>query len=216
MVKAVLMDFDGTLVREDLLDVVCEIVGKREESEKINRQFQLGLTRGQASLIRRINFLKNVSLSQIAEKLQQKDYLTPGARELIAFLKKDGLVSILYSGNIVPIVQNYQHLLGIDYIVGTYPQMSGDIIKGIREVDFAAKNSKILGLQQILKRLSIDTQETIAIGDSPSDKAVFEIVGKSIAINPKNGIEQFADYTISSDLSKVIGIIQSLNCVQSP
>lgn len=39
MIKAVLLDFDGTLVVQDMLDVACEINGKRLESEKINSNF---------------------------------------------------------------------------------------------------------------------------------------------------------------------------------
>lgn len=30
--KIFLFDFDGTIVTEDILDVVCDIVGKKEES----------------------------------------------------------------------------------------------------------------------------------------------------------------------------------------
>lgn len=43
MIKAVLIDFDGTIVSKDILDVVCEIVGKEEESNKLNKEFHAGV-----------------------------------------------------------------------------------------------------------------------------------------------------------------------------
>ena len=36
MKKIFLFDFDETLVTEDILDIVCDIVGKKEEPIKIN------------------------------------------------------------------------------------------------------------------------------------------------------------------------------------
>jgi phosphoserine phosphatase len=50
----------------------------------------------------------------------------------------------------------------------------------------------------------------VAIGDSPTDKGMFEISSKSIAINPKGNIEQYADYVIEDNLSKAIQILKDL------
>ena len=51
----------------------------------------------------------------------------------------------------------------------------------------------------------------MAIGDSPADKAIFKFAGRSIAINPKGGTEEFADYIIRDDLSKAINILNTLH-----
>jgi len=123
MVKAVLIDFDGTLVTKDILDVVCGIVGKEEESEQLNKDFFEGKLKGVNALIRRINFLKGVSLVEIEKKLDQNAYLAPGAKELMDFLNREGIISILNSGNIVPVLDYYQKLLGITHVVGTYPEI---------------------------------------------------------------------------------------------
>ena len=40
--KIFLFDFDGTIVTEDILDVVCDIVGKKEESRIINEKTYTG------------------------------------------------------------------------------------------------------------------------------------------------------------------------------
>ncbi len=211
MIKAILIDFDGTLVNKDILDVICGIIGKEEESENINKEFHSGKLTGLTPLITRINFLKGVSLSQIQKKLDGNPYLVTGAKELLDFLNQNKIVSILNSGNIIPVLNYYQKLLGISHIVGTHPKMDGETIIGISEEDFSGTDFKVIGVKEILQKLSIKPEETLAIGDSPADKTMFELAGKSIAINPKNGVEKFADYVIENDLSKAIPIIEKLN-----
>lgn len=208
MLKAVLLDFDGTLVNKDVLDVVCGITGKEQESDKINKEFHAGKLTGLTPLITRINFLKGVTISQINQKLDDKSYLMPGARELFNYLKQNSIVSIIHSGNIIPILSYYQKLLAADYIVGTHPKMNGDEILGISDDDFPGRDFKVIGVRDILKNLSIQPDEVLAIGDSPADKTMFEFAGKSVAINPKNGIEEFADYVINDSLANAIKIVQ--------
>jgi HAD superfamily phosphoserine phosphatase-like hydrolase len=210
MVKAVLIDFDGTLVTKDILDVACGIVGKEEESKQINQEFFEGKRKGLSALVERINFLKGVSLQQIEEKLAQHAYLAPGARELMDFLNREGIISIVNSGNILPILRAYQKMLGVTHVVGTSPKMNGEIIAGISEKDFLGANFKVEGVKRILDAAGISADGALAIGDSPADRAMFEFAGKSIAFNPKNGIEAYADYVINDSLANAIPIIQCL------
>lgn len=209
MIKAILIDFDGTLVSRDILDILCGIVGKEKESDRINREFLKGLRDGRSSLIERINLLTGVTLGEITTVLDKVMYITKGVKELLDFLHKQDIVSILYSGNLIPVLQYYQKALPIDYVVGTQPQMDGERLVGISEADIP-HNFKLRGIQKILEALSIKPNETLAIGDSPADKKIFKFSGASIAINPKNGIEKHATYVIKDDLRNAISIIQSL------
>jgi phosphoserine phosphatase len=193
------------------LDVVCGLAGKEKNSARINKEFHQGLRTGVDALIERINFLKGVSLNQIRNKLIEDDFLMPGTKKLFNFLTKNNIISILHSGNIIPILRYYQKKLGINYLVGTKPKMIGNKIDSIVKEDFSAGNDfKLIGVKKALARLSILPEETIAIGDSPADKIIFDYAAKSIAINPKGNIEKFADYVIRGDLAKAIPIIKKL------
>lgn len=211
MIKAVLLDFDGTLVYRDILDVICGIVGKEAESEQLNREFHEGKRPGLNALVARINFLKGVSQRQIDAKLQEEAFLISGAKELMSYLNERGIVTILNSGNIKPVLLAYQKILGITYIVGSEPLMNGDIIEGISEAQFSSPNFKLEGTKEILSNIGVLPSETLALGDSPADQAVFEFASASIAINPKGGIEKLADYTIEGDLREAIAIIDRLS-----
>lgn len=210
MLKAVLLDFDGTLVIKDILDIACSIVGKEEESKQLNKIFHSGNLPGLTALITRINFLKGVTIKQIVNKLNEKNYLIQGSDEFFVYLKKHKIISIIHSGNIIPILEYYQNLLRADYIVGTQPKMDGDTIIGITENDFQGKNFKVNEVKAILNKLSIKSDETLAIGDSPADLKMFEFSGKSIAINPKGGIEKYTNFVIEDSLLNAIPLINKI------
>lgn len=211
VIKAVLLDFDGTLVKEDLLSVLAEIVGKREYSEHLNEDFQKGIKPGLVGLIERINLLQGISLTQVEEKLHEENYLMQGARELLDYLRQNNIITILASGSILPVLAYYQKLLGINYIVGSSPKIKENTIVGISEEDFPHYDYKLFESKKILQCLRIHPLETVAIGDSPGDKSRFLFAGKSIAINPKEGIELFADYVIENDLTRAVAIIEELS-----
>lgn len=209
-IKVCLLDLDGTLVTEEILDLLCGLVGKEDESQKINAAFHRGEIKGRDSLIDRINLIAGITKSQIIELLDKDNYLMPGAKELIQFLKENKIITILASGNVPAVLEYYQKLLGINYIVGSNPNMKGEKILGITESSFSSLRLKPDGIQAIIAPMNLQKENIIAIGDSPADKGIFEMSGYKIAINPKGDIAQFADVVIENDLSKVIEIIKSL------
>jgi phosphoserine phosphatase len=210
MIKAALLDLDGTLVNVDTSVVVAEIAGKQDEVRQNNSNFQQGVTRGLAGLVASINLFKGVTLQQIDEKLDQHNYLMPGARELLKFFRDNGIITILASGSILTVVEHYQKVLSIDYAIGSRPRIRDGVIEGISEEDYPHPDFKLFETKKILEALNIDASQTVAIGDSPGDKSRFEFAGASIAINPKGGIEEFASHVITEDLGKAIPIIKQL------
>lgn len=209
MIKAVLLDFDGTLVNTDMLSLVCGIVGKQEESEQSNADFQSGKIPGRTSLIQRINYLKGVSQIQIEEKVKENLHLMPGTKELMQYFRENKTVTILSSGSIMPILRVYQETLRIDYIIGPQPNIDGDVIQGIEEVNFSSGDFKLDESKKILAKLGIKASETMAIGDSRADISKFKFATLSIAVNPKGGIKQYADYVVNN-LYQALQIIQEL------
>ena len=207
-----LIDFDGTIVTTDILDVICGIVGKKEESRKLNEEYHKGIRSGCTSLITRINFLKGVTTTQIKQKLAENDFLMPGAEEFFYYLNSNNIISILCSGNLVLILDYYKKKLGITHVVGTKPKINENKIISMSEKDFSVSGTgfKLSASKAILNRYNIKASEVVAIGDSPADKSIFEFAEKNIAINPKEGIDNYADFVIKNDLSKAINILNNL------
>lgn len=207
MTKALFLDFDGTLVTRDMLSEVIDLVGKKEESERIDHDFQTGKIQGLEGLIARINLLQGVSIDQIQAKVREDLALMSGARELIQYCQDNRILTILASGSITPILEVYSQELGIDHIVGPKPHIGENIIHGISEEDFPKTGHfKVVGIKAIIDKLSISKDQCVAIGDGRADLPMFALASTKIAINPKGGIEEFADYVVN-DLNQVLEII---------
>jgi len=210
-IKAVIIDFDGTLVKTDLLDIICDLNHQKVSSQRLNAAYQQGKISGIEALVRRINLLEGISLDQINQKLSERNYLRKGALELLQSLNKHQIISILTSGNILPVLQYYQYKLGISYIIGNNPPIINHKIAKIPPDALPSKDFKVKQVKKILQKLHIKQANVVAIGDSLADKTIFEFTAKSIAINPKGGIEKYSDFCIQDNLKEAIPIINTLS-----
>lgn len=208
-IRVAILDFDGTIVNEDLTTLLAGINGKRDESDALNRAFQQGRLSGITGLIERTRLLAGVPLSKVDEVLQGLDCLMPGAQALFDFFHQNNIVTIVASGSMMPILQHYQRLLGIDYLIGTTPTIRDGVIAGMTDEDAPRDGFKLAGVTSILSDLDISFDQAIAIGDSPADRDLLMRAAVAIAINPVGDIEEVADHVLTNDLSPVIGIIEA-------
>lgn len=113
-IKLVVMDLDSTLIQQEVIDEIAELVGLDIASEvrsitKISMQGQLPF---ESSLQARVTVLKGQKLDW--RSLSERIKLTPGAHEFCACCKSLGIRTAICSGGFIPIVRIVQQWLDID------------------------------------------------------------------------------------------------------
>ncbi len=203
MTKIFLFDFDGTLVTEDILDVMCDIVGKKEESIELKNKVLHGFVQGYGPLCTRINFLQGVTYQQMKDKLDENNYLRDGVVELFKTLNDKGYITVVSSGNIEPVLRYYQELLNITYVFGSKPDMDGDKILGISESSFRSHDFKYEACLDVIHQYDEEEKKVYGVGDSAVDISMLSLADVKFAIDPKGGLDKHVDYVIH-DMREII------------
>lgn len=203
MKKIFLFDFDGTLVTEDILDVMCDIVGKKEESIELKNKVLHGLVKGYGPLCTRINFLQGVTYQQMKDKLDENNYLRDGVVELFKTLNDKGYITVVASGNLEPVLRYYQELLNITYIFGSKPNMDGDKIVNISESSFRSHDFKYESCFNVIHKYDGEEIKVYGLGDSAVDILMLSLANVKFAIDPKGELEKHVDYVIH-DMREII------------
>lgn len=202
-------DLDGTITSEDMLDIICDLKGKKERSRSLNVEYIKGMSLSAEIQTKRINLLRGLSVSAIHRKIEENSYLLPGARDLFEYLGRNEIISVLVSGNILPILEYYKKMLKIDYVYGINPIVDNEIIKGVHQKDIPHDDFKLQCFSRVVRTFP-QRPFSVVMGDSPSDIGLFKAADYRIAVNSKGGIDRYADITIQNSLSSLPSILDKL------
>jgi phosphoserine phosphatase len=203
----VVLDVDSTLIEQEVIELLADCAGKRQEVEAVTERAMSGELDFTASLKARVSLLKGLPESVIEETLT-KCSVTKGAKELIAAVHAAGGKVGAVSGGFVQILNPLAKTLNLDFsranvleiIDGT---LTGEVIESIID-----KPAKATALVEWAQASGIELANTIAIGDGANDLDMMAIAGLSIGFNAKPRVKAAADVIVSSgDLSDVIALI---------
>ena len=147
---------------------------------------------------------KFLMVKEAKKKLDEENYLRKGTIELFKYLKANNFITVLSSGNIMPVLRYYKELLGIDYCFGSNPKMSGDVIDNIEVSDFSGKDFKYNSCLDVINKFNVEKDKVYGIGDSIHDVKMLSLAGHKFGIDPKGDFKECVDIVIEDDISNVI------------
>jgi len=210
-IRAVILDLDGTLVRyhgvefESSWGAIAAAIGKQEESERILRDFVERRDAYQKWVELDAALLKDVAVDEVAAKIFPPPYAV-GAREAIRSLNGNYIMGILSSGADI-VADRVCQELDLDFSVANRLLIEDGRFtgKGQTVVDLWKKADV---MRQIADKHKLKLSEICFVGDHMNDVPVMQIVGLSIAIDPKDEeLAQIADHVVS-DFTTVPQIIR--------
>ena len=204
------MDVDGTLILEEVIDLLGREAGCEEEIAQLTSQAMRGELDFERSLRDRVSFLEGLPIS-VFDTVFNSIHLSPNAQEFISILQKNGILVGLVSGGFTPIVARLAKSLDIAYFSSNQLEVKDDHLTGKLVGQIISPEVKKETLEQWRKELKLSKERTIAIGDGVNDLLMLKSAGLGIAFCAKEVLKKEIPYHVDKrDFLEVLPLIACL------
>ena len=204
------MDVDGTLILEEVIDLLGREAGCEEEIAQLTSQAMRGELDFERSLRDRVSFLEGLPIS-VFDTVFNSIHLSPNAQEFISILQKNGILVGLVSGGFTPIVARLAKSLDIAYFSANQLEVKDDHLTGKLVGQIISPEVKKETLEQWRKELKLSKERTIAIGDGVNDLLMLKSAGLGIAFCAKEVLKKEIPYHVDKrDFLEVLPLIDFL------
>mmetsp|Transcript_37398 Transcript_37398/g.59211 ORF Transcript_37398/g.59211 Transcript_37398/m.59211 type:complete len:861 (-) Transcript_37398:219-2801(-) len=210
MRRMIVFDMDSTLIQQEVIDELAKIAGVETQVKEITESAMRGEIDFFGSLKRRVALLKGHNADALFSDVKKVIQFNPGAERLCSVLKKLGYKMAVISGGFLPVAEEVQRHLGLDYAFANTlevdeqtgnltGQTSGPVVTPTRKRALLATISDVEGCA---------IKQTIAVGDGANDIPMLHTAGLGIAFCAKPKVQAVSKYRINQkDLSTVLFLI---------
>ena len=204
------MDVDGTLLLEEVIDLLGREAGREEEISQITSRAMRGELNFESSLRKRVSLLEGLPVS-VFDKVFKSIHLTPNAQKFISILQKNGILVGLVSGGFTPIVERLAKFLGIAYFSANQLEVKEGLLTGKLIGQIINPKVKKDTLEQWREELKVPKERTLAIGDGANDLLMLKSVGLGIAFCAKEVLKKEIPHHVDKrDFFEVLSLIDCL------
>ena len=204
------MDVDGTLILEEVIDLLGREAGCEEEIAQLTSRAMRGEVDFESSLRDRVSLLEGLPIS-VFEKVFNSIHLSPNAQEFISILQKNDILVGLVSGGFTPIVERLAKSLGIAYFSANQLEVKDGLLTGKLIGQIISPEVKKDTLEQWRKELQLPRERTIAIGDGANDLLMLKSAGLGIAFCAKEVLKkEIPNHVDKRDFLEVLPLIDWL------
>ena len=204
------MDVDGTLILEEVIDLLGREAGCEEEIAQLTSRAMRGEVDFESSLRDRVSFLEGLPIS-VFDKVFKSIHLSPNAQKFISILQKNGILVGLVSGGFTPIVERLAKSLGVAYFSANQLEVKDGLLAGKLVGQIINPEIKKETLEKWREELKLPQERTVAIGDGANDLLMLKSAGLGIAFCAKEVLKQeIPNHVDKRDFLEVLPLIDYL------
>ena len=204
------MDVDGTLILEEVIDLLGREAGREEEISQITSKAMRGEIDFESSLRKRVSLLEGLPIS-IFDTVFKSIHLTPNAQEFISILQKNGILVGLVSGGFTQIVERLAKSLGIAHFSANQLEVKDGLLTGKLVGQIISPQVKKETLEQWREELKRSKDRTVAIGDGANDLLMLKSAGLGISFCAKEVLKKEIPHHVDKrDFLEVLPLIDCL------
>jgi phosphoserine phosphatase len=183
--KLLIADMDSTIIDCECLDEIADIAGIKPKIAAITERAMRGELEFEPALRERVAMLKGLGISALKRVYQERIHLNPGARALVATMRRNGARTLLVSGGFSYFTKHVAHDAGFDAEQANVLLDDGHALTGLVREPILGREAKLRALEEASKLLGIGVDAALAVGDGANDLAMIQRAGLGVAYHAK-------------------------------
>ena len=209
-IQAVFFDMDGTVIRQESIDMLGELAGVKDEISELTELAMEGSLSFNEAYHSRLKILAGkISPEDINTVANQISFAT-GIEQTIAELKKAKIKVFLLSSGFYQIVKKVADQLQFDDCVGNHIKFVDGVITADQKHGIIDGGGKKKWLIAKCQALGIDHHQVAVVGDGANDRAMMQRASVAVGFLPHRVlIEHINAVNFSGDHRFLIPLITS-------
>ena len=207
-VHLLVSDMDGTILEEECIDEIAQLVGKGPEVRSITaKAMQEGLNFEEA-LQKRLALLKGTELEVLQHCLSKKINVRPGAAVLFKTFKKHFGKTAILSGGFTFFSDHIQKELEADFSFANVLEYKENRLTGKALGTIVNADKKLELMKQLIARQGKKSSKVVAVGDGNNDIRMILESGVGISFKGSDHLNLSAKHVLkNSDISAILYLL---------
>lgn len=183
--KLLVADMESTIIEQECLDELADYLGIRPHIAEITERAMRGEIAFEGALTQRVSLLKGLDAGVLEKLYNERISLMPGARELVATMRRNGSYCALVSGGFTFFTERIATLLGFNTHQANTLNIENGRLAGTVAPPILGREAKLAALERLRTELGLLPQETLAVGDGANDLDMIRAAGLGVAFRAK-------------------------------
>jgi phosphoserine phosphatase len=203
--KLLVADMDSTIINVECLDELADMAGLKPKIAAITERAMRGELEFEAALRERVGMLKGLSLTALERTYAERVRFNPGAKSLIATMRRHGAHTMLVSGGFGFFTSRVAEAAGFHAERGNTLLDDGVALTGEVGHPILGREAKLRALEEAAASLKLEYAQTMAVGDGANDLAMIQRAGLGVAYHAKPLVAAAASASIDhNDLTALL------------
>ena len=178
-------DMDSTIIGCECLDELADQAGLKPRIAAITERAMRGEIEFAPALRERVALLKGMPLDALERTWRERVRLNPGAKALVATMRKHGAFTLLVSGGFTYFTSRVAAEAGFDDHRANTLLDDGAALTGLVGEPILGREAKLETLTSQAARLRLAIEDTLAVGDGANDLDMIRKAGLGVAYHAK-------------------------------
>ena len=194
--KLLIADMDSTIVTGETLDDLADFADLKTDVSAITARAMNGELDFNEALRERVSLLKGLKEDYL-EQTYKAVVLTPGAKDLLKTMRRNGAKAALVSGGFTYFTEKIAKRLGFHHQSGNTLEIKQGKLTGKVIEPIVNRENKRETLIKLAAEYQIPLSDTMAVGDGANDLPMLMVAGMGIAYRAKPIVQEQARFGLN-------------------